>query len=356
MKITGIRTKTTTIPLVTTFKTALRSVDAIENILVAIETDNGLTGFGSGAPTTVITGETAASITGAIEYIGTIITGMDPGSHEKIFQTLNRCIVGNYSAKAAVDMALYDLLAKSLGIPLYQLLGGITNTVLTDITISLNDVETMVDESRRKINEGFRTLKIKVGGDPETDIARIEAISDAIKGRAALRIDANQGWTGKQAVWVARELQKRNIVIELMEQPVAARNYADLKCVKEKCPFPVYADESVFTAADALALVKVGAVDGINIKLMKCGGIYNAIKIAAIAETAGIPCMIGSMMECSISVTAAAHLASSRAIIGKYDLDAPLFCSSSPAEGGISYQGPEVRLPKRPGLGVEVSI
>lgn len=353
MKISDIRTHTITIPLTTTFKTALRSVDAIENVLVALETDSGLTGFGSAAPTAVITGETAASINGAIAHIGTIVAGMEIKNHEKIFQALNKCIVGNYSAKAAVDMAIYDLLAKSLDVPLYRLLGGIATSVLSDITISLGEVETMAEESRRKINEGFRTLKIKVGGDPETDIARLEAISDAIEGRGTLRIDANQGWTGKQAVWVARELRKRKIAIELMEQPVAAQNHDELKYVKEKCPFPVYADESVFTEADALALVKAGAVDGINIKLMKCGGIYNALKIAAIAEAAGIPCMIGSMMECSISVTAAAHLAASRTVIGKYDLDAPLFCSSNPAAGGISYQGPEIQLPDTPGLGIE---
>lgn len=356
MKISSIKTRTITIPLTTTFKTALRSVDAIENVLVAIETDSGLTGFGSAAPTAVITGETAASITGAINHIGSSIAGMEIGKYEKIFQSLNKCIVGNYSAKAAVDMALYDLLAKSLNVPLYQLLGGIANTVLTDITISLGDVETMADESRRKINEGFRTLKIKVGGDPETDITRLEAISDAIEGRGTLRIDANQGWTGKQAVWMAQELRKRNVSIELMEQPCAAQNYDELKYVKEQCAFPVYADESVFTEANALALVKMGAVDGINIKLMKCGGIYNALKIAAIAEAAGIPCMIGSMMECSISVTAAAHLAASRTVISKYDLDAPLFCSSNPAEGGISYQGPEVQLSENPGLGIESVI
>ena len=352
MKISNIKTGVTTIPLTTTFKTALRSVDAIENVLVAVETDDGRAGFGSGAPTTVITGETVDSIIGAIRHIDTAIRGMELGDHEKIFQMLNACIVGNHSAKAAVDIAIYDLLAQSLGIPLYRLLGGIANTVMTDITISLDAVETMAEQSRKKVSEGFKTLKIKVGGDPETDIERLEAISNAIRGEAVLRIDANQGWTGKQAVQVAQELVRRNIPIELMEQPVGARRYDDLKFVRDRCPFPVYADESVFTEADALALVKGGAVDGINIKLMKCGGIYNALKIAAIAETAGIPCMIGSMMECSVSVTAAAHLAASRTIIKKYDLDAPLFCSTSPAEGGMAYQGPKVQLPDTPGLGI----
>jgi L-alanine-DL-glutamate epimerase-like enolase superfamily enzyme len=137
-----------------------------------------------------------------------------------------------------------------------------------------------------------------------------------------------------------------------MEQPVAAADFEGLRFVRENIAFPVYADESVFSPRDALRLVNMGAVDGLNIKLMKCGGIYNGLKIAAIAETAGIACMIGSMMECHLSVTAAAHLAVSRRVITAYDLDAPLFCSFNPVEGGISYKGPEVRLNGAPGLGV----
>ena len=137
-----------------------------------------------------------------------------------------------------------------------------------------------------------------------------------------------------------------------MEQPVKADDFAGLKFVRDNVPFPVYADESIFSPVDAMKLIEMEAVDGINIKLMKCGGIYNALKIAAIAETANIPCMIGSMMECSVSVTAAAHLATSRTIIDRFDLDAPLFCANNPAEGGISYKGRTIALPDGSGLGI----
>ena len=352
MKITGINTSSVTIPLNTVFRTALRSVEKIENVIVTVTTDSGPVGYGSAAPTTVITGETTASIIGAIDHIDTALRGMELDNHELVFRRLNRCIVGNTSAKAAVDMAIYDLLAKSLGIPLYRLLGGIAHRVETDITISLDDIGTMVADSRRRLSEGFNILKVKVGSDPQLDIERLEQISRAVGDQVTIRIDANQGWSAKAAVQVGSELARRRIPIELMEQPVKARSWSELAFVRAHAPMPVYADESFFSPGDALELIKSDAVDGINIKLMKCGGIYNALKIAAIADAASIPCMIGSMMECSISVTAAAHLAAATSNITGCDLDAPLFCSRSPGVGGISYSGAEIVLPAEPGLGI----
>jgi L-alanine-DL-glutamate epimerase-like enolase superfamily enzyme len=148
-------------------------------------------------------------------------------------------------------------------------------------------------------------------------------------------------------------LLNRGINIELMEQPVAARDFSGLRYVREQLSVPVFADESVFSPRDALELIQMGAVDGLNIKLMKCGGIYNALQIAAIAEAAGIPCMVGSMMESCISVGAAAHFAASRTIVTRFDLDAPFFCSLNPVVGGISYQGSRVCFSMSPGLGID---
>jgi L-alanine-DL-glutamate epimerase-like enolase superfamily enzyme len=222
------------------------------------------------------------------------------------------------------------------------------------MTVSLDSPEKMIEDALAAKKRGFTTLKIKVGGDPLLDIDRLQMIRDGVGNELALRIDANQGWNAKQAVRVARELERRNITIELMEQPVPANDYEGLRYVRDNVSVPVYGDESVFSPRDALELVSMKAVDGLNIKLMKCGGIYNALKIAAIAEAAGIPCMIGSMMECNISVTAAAHLAASRTIIGKYDLDAALFCSVQPAQGGIRYDGPSIRYDDSPGLGLHL--
>jgi o-succinylbenzoate synthase len=352
MKITDIKIKIVTIPLLTPFKTALRTVTEIENILVTVLTDSNLTGFGGAAPTAVITGDTVGSIVAGIEHIRSNIIEMEIEQTEAVLQRLNRCLVGNTSAKAAVDMAIYDLNAKALDVPLYRLLGGMVNELETDITISLDTLDKMVAESKLKVDDGFSTLKVKVGSAPDFDIERLQAIRAAVGSDVKIRIDANQGWSAKDAVWVGKELEKRDIHIELMEQPVLARDYEGLKFVRDNISIPVVADESVFSPQDALKLVTMGAVDGLNIKLMKCGGIYNALKIVAIAEAAGVPCMIGSMMESHVSVAAAAHLAASQTNIYRYDLDAPLFCSSNPGDGGIKYQGAGIDLSDQPGLGI----
>jgi len=353
MKISDIQIETVNIPLVTPFKTALRTVTKIENVMVKVKTDSSLIGYGGAAPTAAITGETLASIIGAVEHIRDHLAGMTLEDTELVFQRLNSCLVGNTSAKAAVDMAIYDLLAKERDVPLYRLLGGKAHVIETDKTVSIDTPEKMIAESKENIKKGFRFLKVKVGGDPELDVLRLQAVQDAVGPEIKIRIDANQGWSAKEAVLVGKELEARKLNIELMEQPVAARDFSGLRYVRDHLSIPVFADESVFSPQDALELVTMKAVDGMNIKLMKCGGSYNALKIAAIAETAGVPCMVGSMMESHLSVSAAAHFAVSRAIVKHFDLDAPLFCSLNPVAGGISYQGANVQLPETSGLGVE---
>jgi len=189
MKITDIKIETVTIPLLTPFKTALRSIDHIENILVTVLTDSGPVGYGGAAPTAVITGDTLASIIGGIEHIRDHITGMEVGDSEKIFQRLNGCVIGNTSAKAAVDMAIYDLMAKAWDVPLYRLLGGIAHAVETDVTIGLDTSDKMIAESKEKLKGGFNILKIKVGGDPELDVRRLQSIHETVGETVNIRID-----------------------------------------------------------------------------------------------------------------------------------------------------------------------
>jgi L-alanine-DL-glutamate epimerase-like enolase superfamily enzyme len=352
MKLLEIQTETVSIPLKQSFKTALRMVDRFENICVRITTDTEHTGFGGAAPAAVITGETLPSILGALKHIHSCLTGMDIEDAEIIFQKLNACMIGNHSAKAAVDMAVYDLLGKLYGLPLFRFLGGTARPLETDMTISIDSPEKMVSDSMERAGQGFGILKIKVGNDPALDIRRLLAVRQAVGPAIKLRIDANQGWNPKEAVVVVNRLKKEGVDIELIEQPVRAGDYAGMRFVRDRVDIPVIADESVFSPADALRLIEMQAADGINIKLMKCGGIFNALKIAAIAESAGLTCMVGSMMESCLSVTAAAHLACSKSIIGAYDLDAPLFCSVNPVQGGIHYSASTITIPDGPGLGI----
>lgn len=353
MKIAKIELGEVNIPLVTPFKTALRTVETVSDIVVRITADDGQQGFGEAPPTAVITGDTKGSIRCAIqEYIAPSLIGRDVEDLDGIMQALHSCILKNTSAKAAVDMAVYDLYAKNLGKPLYRVLGGRRDQIETDLTISVNPVEEMVSDSLKAVAQGFRILKIKVGREGLRDVARIEAIRRAVGPEIRLRVDANQGWTAGDAVRIIRAMEDKGLDIDLVEQPVKARDFAGMQYVTANVNTPILADESVFSAEDAIRLIQGRAADLINIKLMKTGGIYEALKICAIAETFGVECMIGCMLESKIAVSAAAHLAAAKGVITRADLDGPSLCRIDPYEGGPLYDGPFIRMNETWGIGI----
>ncbi len=353
MKITDIRIGEISVPLKTPFKTALRTVNSVEDIIVEIHTDTGHVGYGEAPPTGVITGDTKGSIVGALkDHIIKSIIGMDIENFEEIMLKLDKCIVKNNSAKAAVDIALYDLYAQLYSSPLYKLLGGYKKEIITDITISVNDPEEMARDSIDAINRGFETLKIKVGKDASLDIERMKAIRKAVGHDVKLRIDANQGWKPKEAVKALRKMEDEGLDIEFVEQPVIAHDIEGLKYVTDNVSIPVLADEAVFSPEDALKIMQQRAADFVNIKLMKTGGIHNALKICSVAEIYGVECMIGCMLEAKVSVNAAVHLAAAKSIITKIDLDGPVLCSEDPVEGGAIFNEFRITLNNDPGLGV----
>lgn len=354
MKIRKIEVGEVNIPLVTPFKTALRTVDSVHDLIVRITADDGQVGYGEAPPTAVITGDTMGSIRCAIEdFIAPSLVGMDILDIDGIMERLHGCILKNTSAKAAVDMAVYDLYAKSLGKPLYQVLGGRRNTIETDLTISVNPIDEMVADSLKAVEQGFRILKIKVGKEGLGDIQRIAAIREAVGSDVKLRIDANQGWTPKQAVQIISAMEDRGIEMDLVEQPVKAHDFAGMQYVTSHVYTPILADESVFSVEDAVAIIQGHAADLINIKLMKTGGIYQALKICALAETYHVECMIGCMLESKVAVSAGAHLAAAKGIITRADLDGPSLCSVDPYRGGPIYTGPSILMNDTPGLGIE---
>ncbi|PFA16668.1 dipeptide epimerase [Bacillus cereus] len=342
MKITDLTVKRRYIKLHTPFKTALRIVTEIESIDVFIHTDEGVVGKGAGTATPVITGDFASGMEEAI--LGPIRSRLIGGDLQKFQQLLSQIqtsCVGNISAKAAVDMALYDVYCQFHNIPLYALLGG-KKEIQTDITVSVDEPFVMAKEAKQHVEKGFRTLKIKVGKSASLDLERIEAIRNSIPKDITLRLDANQGWSAKEAVTIIREMENRKLNIEFIEQPVHAKDWEGMKYVKDHVQTPIMADESIFSPQDALKLVQGQYADLLNIKLMKCGGIREAWKIADIAEAAGVKCMVGSMMESSLSVTAIAHVAAAHPNIHYFDLDAPLWLMEEP--DGITYNGPKVNL------------
>ena len=353
MKITSVRLGRISVPLHTPFKTALRCVNSVEDIIVEIHTDTGAIGYGEAPPTGAITGDTTGAIIGAIQdHIGKTILGREVDELEPLLQAVQKSIVGNSSAKAAVDMAIWDLYGQLYNIPVHKLLGSGRKQIITDLTISVNDQETMVKDALIAIDRGYDCLKMKVGVNPTLDVARLAAVRGAVGKGVVIRIDANQAWSPKEAVRILNSMQEQGLDIELVEQPVKAHDLEGLKYVTDHSYVPVLADEAVFSPEDAMTIMKMGAADLINIKLMKCGGLYNALKIASAAEVFGVECMIGCMLEAKIAVNAAVHLACAKNIITKVDLDGPVLCSEDPILGGAVFDEKRITVSDDPGLGI----
>ena len=354
MKITEVKLGKISVPLRVPFKTALRSVSSVEDIVVEVHTDTGAVGYGEAPPTGAITGDTTGAILGALQdHIIKTVVGRDVDDFEELMLALNKCIVGNTSAKAAMDMALWDLYGQLYKIPVYKLLGGSRKEIITDITISVNDPDEMARDAVDAVRRGYDTLKIKVGAHPELDVARLTAVRQAIGSETRIRIDANQVWEPKHAVRLLNQMQEKGLDIEFVEQPVKAHDIDGLKYVTERSYVPVLADESVFSPEDAVRIMQTRAADLVNIKLMKCGGLYNALKIVSAAEVYGVECMIGCMLEAKISVNAAVHLACAKKIITKIDLDGPVLCSEDPILGGAVFDEQRITVSDEPGFGIK---
>ncbi|WP_371372498.1 dipeptide epimerase [Sporomusa aerivorans] len=353
MKIASIRIGKVSIPLKKTFKTALRQVSSAEDIIVKVIADTGEVGFGNAPPTAVITGDSQDSIIAAIrDTIGPKITGMNVDNLEGIMTTIDAAMLHNSSAKAALDIAVYDLFGKLHGIPLYKLFGGFHKSIATDLTISVNEPEEMVQDSLSAVKEGYKAIKIKVGTDAALDIKRVKAIRAAVGYDVKIRLDANQGWSPKEAVRTIRKFEDLGLDIELIEQPVKAHDFQGLKYVTQNVLTDIMADEAAFGTYEVFQLLAMEACNLVNIKLMKAGGLHNAIKIAHFAETMGIECMMGCMLESKVGITAAASLAAGKKIVTKADLDAAVLLAEDPVIGGVTFAQDQILLSDQPGLGI----
>ena len=355
MKITNIRLAKLIVPLVTPFKTVLRSVENIDDLVVIIETGTGDIGYGSAPATPLITGDTHGFMIAVINRLfKPNLIGCDLNNFNQIIHFIQTAVVHNSSAKAAIEIALYDLWAKLFKTPLYKLLGGGESKLKTDITISVDNTEKMVSDSVKAVTQGFDVLKVKVGKDIHHDIERVEAIYQAVAKKALIRLDVNQGWTAKQTVYAEKKLIAAGVELELIEQPVRADDLTGMRYISERISTPLMADESAFNAKQVLALIHTGSADIINIKLMKTGGLSNAIKIADICQLYNVECMVGCMLEGSIAVAAAAHLACAKAqVISKIDLDGPALGQFDPVHGGVNFHLANITLSDAPGLGIE---
>ena len=345
-KITKITAEKYDLSLVEPFRISLGTITKANNVLVQIFSDDStLVGIGEGSPTYKITGDNQEGALAFVQDVASLLVGRELDI-QAIDEILNS-FINMTAAKAAINIAIYDLIGKELSKPIFKLLGGYRKEIETDLTIGILTPQEVREKAVEAISKGFKILKIKVEGDVEQDLKRIEAISDL---GVKIRLDANQGFTPKNAVKFIRKLS--SFEIEFIEQPVPFWDIDGLKYVKDNTDIPVFADESVHLARDALNLLQERCVDGINIKLMKCGGLSEAIKIINIAEAAGIPCMIGCMLESRVSLTAAAHLALAFKNIKYVDLDSHLFLKEDPVLGGMEIKNGRITVPDAPGLGI----
>lgn len=354
MIIKSIKIGKTKIPLKKPFITALRRADYVEDIVIEIKTDCGRTGYGSAAPTAAITGDIQEAIVGAIKnQIFPKIKDKSILEFDNLLNTIQASCVNNTSAKACVDIALHDLFAQKCNVPLYQFLGGNQRYIDTVNTVSVKDPAEMAKDAVEIVEAGFKILKIKVGLNADDDIERLKAIRKAVGYSIPVLTDANQGWTPKDAIKVIRAIESEKLNVALVEQPVKAWDFEGMKYIREQTSSFIMADESCFSPRDAFRIISEKIADGLNIKLMKCGGLYNARTIYSMANTFNIPCMAGCMLESPIGLTAMASFVSGRQLIKYVDLDPIYMIRENPIAGGARLENARIILPDKPGLGIE---
>lgn len=357
MPILDVRTHLLSAALHTPFVTALRRTTTTDTVVVEVLDDDGNRGFGEAPQVWRVTGE---SLEGARACVAgplrDVLMSRDPDDLQCLLGQVRAAVVANHGAKAAVDVALHDLAARRIGVPLARFLGGAGEAIHTDVTLSVAAVADLADTAKARVADGFDVLKVKVGTDATEDVRRVAAIRAAVGPNVRIRLDANQGWTPRQAVRAMRAMEDSGVDVELVEQPVTAHDIAGFAHVTANIDTPTLADEAVYGVRDLLAVIDRRAADMVNVKLAKCAGLGPARTLLELASAAGMGTMVGSMMESHVGVGAAASLVAAYGTTAVSDLDAAWWLSEPPVVGGIRYEGATLRLPHSPGLGIDALV
>lgn len=351
MKITRIKSWSENLELTRPYSIAFQTTDSVENVFVTLETDGGLIGLGSGAPVQSITGESLSDCTTVLkDKLEELLLGEDIRLIKKHCRTLEKELHKTPAARAAVDIALHDLWAKYLKLPLVEVLGREHHSIPTSITIGIKSVTESVTEAVEYIGRGFRILKVKTGNSVEEDIERIVKIREKTGSRIKIRVDANQGYTVAELLEFEKKTRKLNI--EFIEQPLKSDHNIGMLNVPENIRKKCMADESLQDPDDALKLTAPPQPFGLyNIKLMKCGGINSSLQIAEIARLAKIDLMWGCMDESIISISAALHAALASPATRYLDLDGSLDLARDLVSGGFILKNGSLSVNETPGLG-----
>jgi len=352
MRIRRISTWTEHFELSRPYTIAFRTVDSVRNGIVRIDADDGTTGLGCASPERFVTGETWEACDAALAEPG-LQWLVGRGVHEltALCRELRERFPGAPAARAAIDIALHDLWAKQLGVPLADALGRAHTALPTSITIGIKDADATVEEAEEYLGRGFRVLKVKLGHSIADDIERLGRLRAFVGEGIVIRVDPNQGYSADE---VSRFVEATaDLGIEFLEQPMKADDVDAMRRLPDSVRDRLAADETLLGESEALALVQPPRACGIfNIKLMKCGGIHAARRIATIAETAGVELMWGCMDESVVSISAALHAAFSSPATRYLDLDGSLDLARDVADGGVVIEDGVMRTLDAPGLGV----
>lgn len=332
---------------------AYETTEKVTNILLRLETDGGLRGYGCAAPDRQVTGETPETVLAAYDaVIAAELSNADPLRYALVLERLRSRLAQQPAAMAMADIALYDLLGQIAGLPLYRLLGGFRTRMRTSITIGILSIEETVDRARKHIAAGFTSLKIKGGLEVAADIEKVIKIREAVGSAIELRFDANQGFTESETLAFVEAT--RSAKLELLEQPTPKAGHAVLGRITGKVPIPVMADESLMNLGDAFRLAKHDQVDMANVKLMKVGGIYEAMRINAVASAANLEVMVGCMDETALAIAAGLHFALARPNVVYADLDGHLDLIGDPTAGSVILRDGILYPTEKSGLGATV--
>lgn len=354
LKITKVKSWSENLELTRPYNISYRTIDSIENVFVHLETQNGLYGIGSGSPAEFVTGETIHAAKAILnDKLESLLFGKDIRLLAEHCRFLEEELPETPAAATAVDIALHDILAKHLNIPLVDMLGRVHHSLPTSITIGIKDtIQETLEESEEYMAKGFKIIKLKIGKSVEKDIETTHKLFEKVGKRMKIRVDANQGYAPEDLIRYIRQTESLNL--DLIEQPVKKDQWQDMYEVPEKLRKLCAADESIQRPADALRLATPPHAFGIyNIKLMKCGGVFPALQIAEIANFAGIELMWGCMDESIISITAALHAALASPATRYLDLDGSLDLAKDIVDGGFILKNGMLSVSDEPGLGVK---
>ena len=351
MRLSTVETWLVEMKLAEPYTIAYETYDSTTNVFLRLETRCGRVGFGCAAPDEYVTNETPRSVLKLLEdAAGPILKGADPLRRESLSFRLKKAgLKESPGALCAVDMALLDLMGKAAGQPLWKMLGGYRDRIRTSVTIGILPEEETVAKARELVGKGFSCLKIKGGLDVDEDAARIIKVREAVGKKIELRFDANQGYTLEDSLRLVRLTAPAKL--ELLEQPTPQRRLEQLGRVTSEVPVPVMADESLVTLGDAFRLARRDLVDMVNVKLMKVGGLSEALTIAAIARAAKLDIMVGCMDEAALGIAAGLALALSRPTVKYADLDGHLDLVGDPTVGALSLKNGVLYPSNQPGFG-----